>query len=112
MKRVILLSPLLALMVSCSTLDQSLKFGAAAGALAGAAAMYAGHEAHGSPTPSQELGTGASIGLAVGLISSYFIHQKVIEDREESSRQTEIYFGDLPPSPFVFPQPKQQKRGH
>jgi len=31
------------------------------------------------------------------------VHQSVAEDRVESSKQTEIYFGDLPPSPFLIP---------
>ncbi len=109
MKRILLLSPIAALTVSCTTLDQSFRLGAATGALTGAAATYAGHGSSGRPPRIEEVGLGASIGLGIGLITSYFVHQQVAEDREEMSRQTEIYFGDLPPSPFVIPQPKLKK---
>lgn len=101
----------MALSVSCTTLDQSYRLGAATGALTGAAATYAGHSSNGRNPSLEEVGVGASIGLGIGLITSYFIHQKVVEDREEATRQTEIYFGDLPPSPFVIPQPKLKKGG-
>lgn len=111
MRNTITASLLAALSVSCSTLDQSFRLGATTGALTGAAATYAGHEATGRSPTSEEVAIGASIGLGLGLITSYFIHQQVIEDREETTRQTEIYFGDLPPSPFIIPQPKL-KKGH
>lgn len=111
MKRIFLLSPIAALSVSCTTLDQSFRLGAVTGALTGAAATYAGNGASGRNPSGQEVALGASIGLGLGLITSYFIHQQVVEDRDEMSRQTEIYFGDLPPSPFVIPQPKLKKGG-
>lgn len=109
MKRILLLSPIIVLSVSCTTLDQSFRLGAAAGALSGAAATYAGHGSSGRAPTIEEVGLGASIGLGIGLITSYFVHQQVAEDRDDMSRQTEIYFGDLPPSPFVIPQPKLKK---
>lgn len=109
MKRILLACPILSLAVSCSTLDQSFRLGAATGAIAGAAATYGANSAVGRNPSIEEVGIGASIGLGIGLIASYFVHQSVVEDREEMSRQTEIYFGDLPPSPFVIPQPKQKK---
>jgi hypothetical protein len=111
MKRTLLMSPLLALSVSCTTLDQSFKLGAATGALTGAAATYAGHSASGRPPTIEEVGIGASIGLGLGMIASYFIHQQVTKDRDDAIKQTEIYFGDLPPNPFVIPQPKFKKGG-
>lgn len=111
MKRIFLLSLVMALSISCTTLDQSFRLGAVTGALTGAAATYAGHGAGGRNPSAEEVGLGASIGLGLGLITSYFIHQQVVEDRDEMSRQTEIYFGDLPPSPFVIPQPKIKKGG-
>lgn len=111
MKRVLLLSPIVALSASCTTLDQSFRLGAVTGALTGAAATYAGNSASGRNPSIEEVGLGASIGLGIGLITSYFIHQQVAEDRDEMSRQTEIYFGDLPPSPFMIPQPKLKKGG-
>jgi len=111
MKRILLLSLTMALLVSCTTLDQSFRFGAVTGALTGAAATYASYGASGRNPSAEEVGIGASIGLGIGLITSYFIHQQVVEDRDEMSRQTEIYFGDLPPSPFMIPQPKIKKGG-
>lgn len=109
MKSVILLSLMLALSVSCSTLDQSFKLGATTGALTGMTATYAGHGVSGKPPTLEEVGLGASIGLGVGLLASYFIHQEVAKDREDNSKETEIYFGDLPPSPFVIPQENKKK---
>lgn len=111
MKRIILTSPIMALSVSCTTLDQSFKLGAATGALTGAAATYASQSASGKQPTLEEVGIGASIGLGLGLITSYFVHEQVTKDREEAIKQTEIYFGDLPPSPFVIPQPKFKKGG-
>lgn len=111
MKRILFLSPILGFTVSCTTLDQSFRLGAATGALTGAAATYAAGSSSGKQPTLKEVGIGASIGLGLGLITSYFVHQQVVSDREEYSKQTEIYFGDLPPSPFVIPQPKFIKGG-
>lgn len=111
MKRILFLSPLVAISVSCTTLDQSFRLGAATGALTGAAATYAAGSTSGHQPSLEEVGIGASIGLGLGLITSYFVHQSVVSDREEFSKQTEIYFGDLPPSPFVIPQPNNKKGG-
>jgi len=105
MKRFLILSPIVALTVSCSTLDQSFRLGAATGAIAGAAATYGAERASGGQPSFENVAVGASVGLALGLITSYFVHQSVAEDRVESSKQTEIYFGDLPPSPFLIPGP-------
>ena len=93
----------------CSTLDQSFRLGAATGALAGAAATYAASRVAGGEPQFEAVGIGDSIGLGFGLLTSYFVHQLVVEDREAAMRQTEIYFGDLPPSPFVIP--NTNKRG-
>lgn len=101
----------MALTASCTTLDQSFRLGAATGALTGAAATYAAHSSNGRNPSLEEVGLGATIGLGLGLITSYFVHQQVVEDREEMTKQTEIYFGDLPPSPFMIPQPKLKKGG-
>ena len=96
----------------CSTLDQSFRLGAVTGSLAGAAATYAAERASvGQPT-LEDVGIGASIGLGLGLITSYFVHRSVVEDRESAARQTEIYFGDLPPSPFIIPGSNNKRGGH
>ncbi len=80
-----------------------MRLGAVTGSIAGAVATYAGEQSAGASPTLQSAGLGASIGLAVGLITSYLIHDSIVKDREESTRQTEVYFGDLPPSPFVIP---------
>ncbi len=109
MNRIFFMSIAVAHLVSCTTLDQSFRLGAITGALTGASATHAGHSAANTTPASQDVVMGAGIGLALGLFTSYFIHQQVLEDRDEMSRQTEIYFGDLPPSPFLIPQPKTKK---
>jgi len=109
MRAVLFLSLMAMLTSGCSTLDQSFRLGAATGALAGAAATYAAGRVSGGQPTFEDVGVGASIGLGIGLVTSYFVHQSVVEDRESASRQTEIYFGDLPPSPFIIP--GSSKRG-
>jgi hypothetical protein len=47
MKRILFLTPIAALSISCTTLDQSFRLGAATGALTGAAAIYAGQSTDG-----------------------------------------------------------------
>lgn len=106
MNRFLALSPLVALSVSCSTLDQSFRLGAATGAVAGAAATYGAERVSGGQPSFENVAVGASVGLALGLITSYFVHQSVSEDREDSVKKTEMYFGDLPPSPFIIPNQK------
>ena len=109
MRAVLFLTTVAMLTSGCSTLDQSFRLGAATGAMAGAAATYAAGRAAGGEPKLEDVGVGASIGLGIGLLTSYFVHQSVAEDREAAMRQTEIYFGDLPPSPFVIP--NSNKRG-
>lgn len=99
----------LPLLASCTTLDQSFRLGAATGALAGAAATYAAGSTSSKPPTLEDVGVGASIGIGLGLITSYFVHEAVVSDREDSAKQTEIYFGDLPPSPFVIPNQNNRK---
>ncbi|MGE4131962.1 MAG: hypothetical protein AB7F86_10010 [Bdellovibrionales bacterium] len=93
----------LLLLTSCTTLDQSFRLGAGLGAATGAAAVYASH-ANGSPPSLENVATGAGIGLGIGLITSYFVHSAVTQDRQALVQQTKMQFGDLPPSPFVFPE--------
>ena len=88
---------------SCTTLDQSIRLGATSGALTGAAAVYSGQNMSGRPPTSEEAFSAITLGAGLGIIMSYFVHQQVTSDREDAARQTEIYFGDLPPSPFVIP---------
>lgn len=96
-------------LVGCSTLDQSFRLGAVTGALAGATSVYAAQSANGQTPSIDNVGVGASVGLGLGMIAAYFIHQSVAEDRESNNNTTEMHFGDLPPSPFIMP--INQKRG-
>lgn len=111
MRAILYVTTLAMLTSGCSTLDQSFRLGAATGALAGAAATYASESASGRQPTFEDVGIGASFGLGLGLITSYFVHQSVVEDRESATRQTEIYFGDLPPSPFVIPGMNNKRGG-
>lgn len=64
--------------------------------------MYAAAESSGhSPQASQLYGASA-ISLGLGLLTSYLIHESVPVDRQPTQNLPELYFGDLPPSPFIM----------
>ena len=109
MKQILVWSVICGLSTSCTTLSDSLKLGALTGAALGAAAQYTSLRSLGQPATMEDAAVGASVGLGVGLLTSYLIHQAVVSDRGVSEKQTEMYFGDLPPSPFVFPRINQKK---
>lgn len=109
MKSIILIAATLS-MVGCASMHESLQLGAGLGALTGAAANYAGHSSAGGKPSIEDVGLGAGIGLGLGLITSYFTYKAVDQARRDNQAyQTEIYFGDLPPSPFVIPKPSTKK---
>jgi hypothetical protein len=99
------------ILCSCTTLNRSLQFGSIAGSVVGATATYVSQNSVGANPTLENVGIGASIGMALGLISSYFIHSSIVEERVDQIRETQIYFGDLPPSPFLIPT-KSKKGGH
>ena len=111
MNRIKYLIPALSLTLNaCTTLNESLELGGSLGAVAGAAAVYSGTTDKGERPPSERIWDGAAIGLGVGLLTSYLIHKKVVENRRDYSLdQFDMHFGDLPPSPFILP--KIQKKG-
>lgn len=90
---------------SCATMNDSLQLGAALGMATGATAAAIGHTANtGSGAPFETIAIGAGIGLGVGLITSYFTHKAVEKERQGlHTDYTDMYFGDLPPSPFIVP---------
>lgn len=94
--------PLALMAASCSTLNDSLQLGASMGATTGAAATYSAHRSTGESPSFENVATGAAIGLGVGLLTSYLIHKNTTGSTNKNSSDTEMYFGDLPPSPFVF----------
>jgi hypothetical protein len=82
------------------------------GALSGAAATYAAHASTGAEPSFENVALGAGIGLGVGLLTSYITHRQVEDDRQSYlSQQTEMHFGDLPPSPFITPKMTPKKGG-
>lgn len=93
----------LSALAGCSTLSESLTLGGTAGAGIGAytgALVYSGPK---QEARAKNIAISASIGLGVGLLSSYLLHG-VVEDRVKTEaadiRRTEVYYGDLPPNPF------------
>ena len=112
MKKLISIIAACANLCSCTTLNDSLKLGAATGALVGAAATYGAQRGAHQTGTLEDAAVGASVGLGLGLIVSYFVHQSVVEGRASNLRETEMYFGDLPPSPFVIPNNNPKKGSH
>lgn len=91
-------------------MNESLQLGGGLGAISGVAAIYAGHSAAGGKPPGGAITLGAGIGMGVGLLTSYLVHRRVEADRlDYEINQTEMHFGDLPPSPFIVP--KMLKNG-
>lgn len=98
----------LLLTCSCSTLSDSLKLGAGLGAMTGAAATYTAHSTSGQQPAFGDVALGAGIGMGVGLLTSYIVHKQVESDRSSAQADgTQMFFGDLPPSPFIVPQSKK-----
>lgn len=97
---------------SCSTMNQSFQLGGALGGAGGALATYVGHTSTGGKASLENVAMGAGIGIGVGLIAAYLTHKTVEEDRADlRDSETEMHFGDLPPSPFIVPG-RNRKRGH
>jgi hypothetical protein len=103
MKTKLLLCVPLFMTTACSTLNDSMQLGAGMGALTGAAATYTSQSATGKNPESQDVLLGAAIGMGIGMVTSYFTHKKVEENRLTLYQETEMHFGDLPPSPFILP---------
>lgn len=111
MKHKILISTFM-LVSSCSTLNDSILLGGTIGGITGAAATSAAYERTGKNLSNDELLTNASLGLALGVFTAYFIHKDIEEKRGELYKSApEIYFGDLPPSPFIMTPPLKKKGG-
>jgi hypothetical protein len=107
------LLPLLLLLTSCTTMNDSLELGAGLGFATGAGATYAGFSAGGNNPSLQTVAIGAGVGTIVGLATSYFTHRKLESDRQScQENQIETHFGDLPPSPFVVPKTLPKKGGN
>jgi hypothetical protein len=93
-------------------LNESMTLGAGLGTAAGGLATYAAQATSGGPVSGENILLGASIGMAAGLVTSYFTHKQVEERRAACmADQIDMHFGDLPPSPFVFPKKLPKKGG-
>ena len=87
---------------SCSTRSRSLILGGAGGVALGGytgSAVYSG--------PKRQIQTrntvmGVGIGLGVGLLTSYLLHNSVEErfSTQKYYQDERLRFGDLPPNPF------------
>ena len=98
------------LLSSCATMNESLELGAGMGAATGLASVYAGHIGSEQSAKFQDAAIGAGIGASLGLLTSYLVHGSVEESRQSlQADQTEMHFGDLPPSPFIVPKQKTKK---
>lgn len=102
MKKLIILSTF-PLLTACATLNDSMLLGASVGAITAGFATSTASQSIGKTATIDEMTTNASVGIVVGLISAFLIHENTRELRLDSYYQTpEIYFGDLPPSPFIM----------
>jgi hypothetical protein len=98
-------------LASCTSMNESLKLGAGLGALTGVATSHIGRTSTGAESKLEDAALGAGIGIGIGLITSYFTHKAVEVERIQSdANQTEVFFGDLPPSPFIVPRSSGKKR--
>ncbi len=109
MKRRYVLPAIALLTTSCATMDKSLELGASMGTLAGIGAMTAAGAATGKVS-GDGVAIGAGIGAGLGLITAFLLHRSVEDDRRANeAAQTEMHFGDLPPSPFIVPRMPPKK---
>jgi len=110
--KMVALALLAAMTCSCATLNESMTLGVGMGSVAGGVATYAAQASTSGKASFGSVAIGAGIGAALGAITSYFTHKSVEEKRAACmADQTEMHFGDLPPSPFVFPKTLPKKGG-
>lgn len=101
-----------ALLSSCATMTESMQLGASMGGATGMTAAFAGRAGTGNPASFNDIAIGAAIGTGLGVLTSYLVHNSVEERRQTiGTEQTEMHFGDLPPSPFVLPRSNLNKKG-
>ncbi len=88
---------------ACSTFNRSVLLGGALGATAVASAVSAGEHSAGITPKSNDITSAALVGLGLGVITASIIQNANSQDDESKQSGPKMYFGDLPPSPFVFP---------
>lgn len=109
-KKIILISTVL-LLNSCATLNDSILLGAGIGGGAAAFVTSSTNDSRGQSFTKEEQLSNVGLGLAIGAIAAYFIHDNTTEYRKDYyNNNPEIYFGDLPPSPFIMT--PSEKKGH
>jgi len=110
-RKIYLLSTL-PFLFSCASMNESLTLGASLGALTGGTATYIAYSTTNRSPSFENVALGTGIGLGVGLLTSYLTHRSVEEKRGDfQAKQTEMHFGDLPPSPFIVPKSSIRKGG-
>lgn len=102
----------------CASRTRSLILGGAGGFVTGAytgSAVYSGPK---NQIQNRNTIMGAGIGLGVGLLTAYLLHDYVEEriKTQRSDQDERLHFGDLPPNPFnpinqrfAFPGTKQEQ---
>ncbi len=102
-KAVMWLFPFLVMSMSgCATRTRSLILGGAGGVAIGGYAGALAYKGTAGQDQTRNSLVGAGIGLGVGLLTSYLLHDQA-EDRENAIRYEQderLRFGDLPPNPF------------
>lgn len=109
MKKILLLITLL-LFTSCATLNDSIILGGSLGAVTTGTATAGAFDRSGKHLSNDELMGNVGLGLAIGAFTAYLIHENTVQFRKDSYYNSpEIYFGDLPPSPFIM-SPNEKKK--
>jgi hypothetical protein len=95
------------LVSGCASQSESLQLGGVTGFLTGAISMTAAQATSSGKVGLGKVLVGGEIGAVVGAVVSYFIHRSVEGSRRlGETQQPNLYFGDLPPSPFEQPKRK------
>jgi hypothetical protein len=102
MKKCILIGAA-ALLPSCTSMSRAMELGGAMGAASSAIAVSWERASGGDRSPKGDILVASSIGLGVGLMAAYLIQKSSEEHIASSAPEVDMHFGDLPPSPFLFP---------
>lgn len=109
MKKLILFITL-PLFTACATLNDSIVFGAGIGTITAGVATSSAFDRSGKSLQNEEFMGNLGLGLVIGAMAAYLIHDNTVQYRKDSYYNTpEIYFGDLPPSPFIMT-PSEKKK--
>ncbi len=109
MKKIILFITL-PLFTACATLNESVLLGVGMGSVTAVVATTSAYDRSGKSLQNEELISQLGLGLVIGALAAYLIHDNTVQYKKDSYYNTpEIYFGDLPPSPFIMT-PSEKKK--